>query len=395
MSSKIGKGPTKAQTGCTRGRISSLIVVSLFFRRAMKFQVAAGISCAASFLVGCAATPIKPELVYYPAPPAVPRVVHLKSFNRLDEIVRVQENWLDRLRGRVGGSSVGTPAGIAYRNETLYVCDTDENVVHVWHLGRGAARRIGEAKPAALAKPVDVDVDDVGTVYVADSDRGEVLAFWADGTWARSYRSDRAGAYRPAAIAVTGDRLYVADIAGHRVDVYSCVDGAELESVGGIGTAPGRLYFPMGVAVGRVGGVYVSDMMNARVQVLDAALAPSTSFGRPGNRVGDMGKPRHLAIGPDGVAFIADVEFAHVHMYGENGEVLMLFGGPNDGTGGTPMPVGVAIAHSLPDALASLTPPDFAASYFLFVSNTVARKRLSLFAVGVGQPHRSGPAESR
>jgi DNA-binding beta-propeller fold protein YncE len=332
---------------------------------------------------------MKQELVYYPASPAIPRVIQLKSFNRLDEIVTVHENWLDRLRGRVASSRVGIPAGIAFRDETLYVCDTDDNVVHAWDLGTGAARRIGEHGDALLSKPVDVDVDEAGTVYVADAERGAVLAYSADGESSRTIRADRAGAYRPASVAIVGDRLYVADIAAHRVDVFSRDDGAELDGVGGIGAAPGRLYFPMGVEIGSDGRVYVSDMMNARVQVFDPALAPVTSFGRPGNHVGDMGKPRHLAVGPDGVVFIADVEFAHVHMYSEKGEILMLFGGLNDEAGGTPMPVGVAIARSLPDALASLIPPDFTASYFVFVSNTVARKRIALFAVGVGAANGS------
>jgi DNA-binding beta-propeller fold protein YncE len=122
-------------------------------------------------------------------------------------------------------------------------------------------------------------------------------------------------------------------------------------------------------------------MMNARVQVFDGQGRPVLSMGRPGNRYGDLGKPRHLAVGPDQTIFIADMEFAHVHLFDKEGRLLMLFGGAEDRPGGTPMPVGVAVARSLPDAVASLVPADFAASYFVFVTNTIGTKRIGLYAV--------------
>jgi hypothetical protein len=60
----------------------------------------------------------------------------------------------------------------------------------------------------------------------------------------------------------------------------------------------------------------------------------------------------------------------------------MSLGEPQDQPGGTPLPVGVAIAPTLPDRLASLVPADFNARYFLFVSNSVGSRRISLFAIG-------------
>jgi hypothetical protein len=79
--------------------------------------------------------------------------------------------------------------------------------------------------------------------------------------------------------------------------------------------------------------------------------------------------------------FITDAEFAHVHLFNRQGQLLMLLGGPKNEPGGTPMPAGIAIAR-VPDSLAELVPADFHAHYYVIVSNSIASKRLSLFAVG-------------
>ena len=63
--------------------------------------------------------------------------------------------------------------GLAWRGETLYICDTSVDYVHAWNLASGTARRIGAN--GELKKPVAVAVDEHGTVFVAD---------WNSGLWA-------------------------------------------------------------------------------------------------------------------------------------------------------------------------------------------------------------------
>ena len=331
---------------------------------------------------GCATPRVMADPVYYPPPPARARVVHLKSFNRLSDLVPSRGSWLDIFRGRSPSPYVRTPAGIAYRGGHLYICDTDLNAVHDWDLTTGKAKRIGTRGDAVLAKPVAVVVGDDGRVYVADTERAEVVTYNADGRYARRIKPADREAYRPVALALHNDRLYVADIASHQIDVFATANGQHVESFGQIGSAPGRFYFPMGLATGTEGQLFVSDMLNSRVQVLNAEHRPLVSMGRPGNRYGDMGNPRHLDLGPDRTLFIADSAFAHIHLFSEQGRLLLLIGGPNEGPGGTPMPVGVTVAQSLPEPLATLVPRQFAAGYFFFVSNTIGEKRINLFAVG-------------
>lgn len=329
---------------------------------------------------GCATNRPLATPVYFPAPPAQPHVVHLVSFNRLYDLAQPRASWREIYRGRLISPSVGVPAGIAYRDGVLYICDTARKAVHKWNLSTGRASLIGVDGDGALSNPVDVAVDAAGTVYVADSERGEIVVLDPSGRrTGRLVPPDR-DAYRPVAVAARGAKLYAADVVAHAVDVYT--DGSHVTTCGGPGNELGKFYFPMGVATGPSGSLIVSDMMNARAQVLNSSCKATLSMGQPGNRYGDMGKPKHVAVGPDGTIFVADAEFARIQLFNADGQLLMLLGGEDDAPGSTPMPLGVAIAETLPERLASLVPAGFQAQYYLFTTNTVGSRRIGLFAIG-------------
>ena len=340
-------------------------------------------------LSSCLGPRTAPQWVYFPAPPDPPRVVHLVSFNGLHELVPPRESWVGLFRGAAAGPLVGTPMGLAWRGETLYICDTNVNYVHAWNLASGATRRIGA--DGELTKPVAVAVDEHGTVFVADTIRGEVVAFEQSGSEIRRFRPPKTTNYRPVAVAVARGALYVADMANHSVDVYSTETGRWLRFMGGRGSSRGRTYYPAGISVDAAGQTFVADMMNARVQVFDSSGHFSRAFGSPGNRYGSLGTPKDIAVGPDGISFVADAQFGCVHLFDPDGRVLMVIGGPRDEPGGTPLPNGIAIAAQLPEKLLDLVPDGFETRYYVWVSNTTGQKRLALFAVGSGAPlMRSG-----
>lgn len=356
-------------------------------------------------LGGCAAPKPKAELVYFPAPPAQARVVHLKSFNSIEELIPRRAHWLDSFLGEATSTSVGTPSGLAYRDDHLYICDTTINAVQDWDISTGKVTRIGG--DGTLRKPISVAVDDNRHMYVADTARGEIVEFDAQSKYVRSLKPPAVESYRPVALCVVDKTLYAADISRHSIDRFSLSDGSHIGSIGAVGSGVGQLYYPMGVA-GRGGEVYVSDSFNGRVQVFRDEGKPPRTFGQPGDRYGDLGKPKQLSVGPDGTVFVADPDFAHVHLFNKEGQLLMLLGGPEDRAGGTPMPVSTAVCefkqgppievdsvtyptYLVPSTLSQLVPADFDVSYFLFVANTVGSKRISLFAVGLG--HLAGQSK--
>lgn len=352
--------------------------------------VLGGLLAAILALAGCGPAEVRPQWVYFPQPPDPPRVVHVISFNRLNELAPPAVSWVEALRGIQPGPWVGTPSGIAWGSDALYICDIHSNHVQVWPMdGSGRARWLGGE--GELRKPVGVAVDDGGTVFVADSEAGRVSAFTPAGQLSHRYRPPGERDYRPVAVAVRGGELYVADQAGQCIDVYSTATRGLLRSFGRPGTGPGELYYPAGVAVGDTGRVYVSDTLNGRVQVFDAQGSFISSIGRRGDRPALMGQPKGIALAPGGVVIVADAALQHVHLFNGDGRLLLLLGGPHDNPGGTPLPNGVAVSPRFPDSLRPLLPPDFHADYAVWVSDTTGTQRLSLFAVGERSSNIASP----
>lgn len=330
---------------------------------------------------GCASGRIDSDPVYFPSSGATARVVHLKSFNRIDDVVAIEPTFVELIRGERFTSRVANAAGVAARGDDLYICDTEQAVVHVWSLATGLTHRLGQSVDVRLDTPVDVAVSASGDVYVADTGRGEVVAFGSEGASPSRIRPETTDRFQPVAVGVSGDRLFVADLETASIIAFDVATGAVSTTLT-LSDKAGDAVMPMGVAVGPTGEILVTDAMGGRVLVLSNTGELLRTISQRGDRLGDMGHPKHLDVGEDGTVFISDAEFARVHLYTQSGQLLMLIGGPDDLAGGTPMPLGVAVIGES-TALDQLVPDDFAADYFVVVTNSLGSKRVSLFAVGM------------
>lgn len=119
----------------------------------------------------------------------------------------------------------------------------------------------------------------------------------------------------PQAVAVGPDgAVYVADQKSHLIQVFN-PDGSFRRDYGGPGTKPGQITSSGGVAVARDGSVVVATGSN-RIDRYAPSGAVVSSFGRTGSEVGefafgsgggnDAGAGGGVAIGPDGLLYVAD-----------------------------------------------------------------------------------------
>ena len=158
----------------------------------------------------------------------------------------------------------------------------------------------------------------------------------------------------PRDVAIGPDgRIYVADSRNHRILIFTS-EGEFIDEFGQFGAsdyntnvmAPnGTFNEPWGIAVGPDGIVYVADTWNNRIQKFD-------SNGNFINLWGDFGAaetaydfwgPRAVAVDSAGNIFVSDTGNKRVVIFDSNGQNLGEFGGAGMGVGQFDEPVGIEV----------------------------------------------------
>jgi sugar lactone lactonase YvrE len=132
----------------------------------------------------------------------------------------------------------------------------------------------------------------------------------------------------PEGLAVdAGGRVYVADAAAGRVEVYDSAanDNAYLRSIG-----QGKLVHPVAVTVDNRDTVYVADSARDTVQAYKSFaedFAARTTIGGPGTAIGKLGGVRGLANDPSQRIFASEADNRRVSTFasGKKAKVVPLF----------------------------------------------------------------------
>jgi sugar lactone lactonase YvrE len=215
----------------------------------------------------------------------------------------------------------------------------------------------GKATDAELAYPTGLDWGSDGTLYIADSGNDRIRAVSKDGViktvagggTGGDGRADQAGLTSPVDLEVADDgTIYLAEDSGARIRRIG-TDGI-LTTVAGTGEAgysgdggpatQAQLNEPTGVHIGRDGSLYVSDFGNSRVRRIDGG-GVITTFAGNGTEgfAGDGGPavdaeligPYTVATAGDGSLYIADNNSHRVRRVDTNGVITTAVGNGDDG----------------------------------------------------------------
>ncbi|MFL5807542.1 MAG: fibronectin type III domain-containing protein, partial [Roseiflexaceae bacterium] len=285
-------------------------------------------------------------------------------------------------------ASLNRPSGIAFGPDgSLYIADAinqrvrrvDLDGVITTVAGSDEAGFGGDGGPATAAKlnyPSDVAVGPDGSLYIADTLNHRIRRVAPDGiirTFAggNSFVDGDGGPatsawlIEPSGIALGSDgSLYIADISQgviRRVapnGIITTFAGNTSQSSSGDGglahqAGIGR---PAGVAVGPDGSVYIADNYNNRVRRVAPDGIITTVAGSSRQLLGDGGpavdagldRPSRVAIGRDGILYIADYGHNRVRMVLPDDVITTLAGN------GRLLPIG----ENSPPAAASLDRPE-------------------------------------
>ena len=247
-----------------------------------------------------------PRELFFPAAPDEPRFVFERSIRSSADILPAES--ASELRKLVtgeqaSGEALSKPYAVAVHRGRIFVSDTVSRFVRVFDVPQGKQFKIGEEEGVGqLVKPVGLDIDAAGNLYVADIGAKAVMVYGPDRRFLRRVGSDKWFS-RLSSVTVdpAGTRVYAVDLGGvtseqHQVRVFDAVSGAHLQDIGKRGSGPGEFNLPRDLAIGKDGRLYVVDGGNFRVVVFDREGRYLHSFGSVGKQYGQFARPKEIAI---------------------------------------------------------------------------------------------------
>ena len=316
------------------------------------------LACVTALTLGaCAPLPPAPEKtgpLVFPAPPDEPRIVYEGTIYGSADVMPVEAE--SQLRWLVTGEGPRTeglnkPNAIAVYQGRIFLSDSVEAVIRVFDAPNGRHFKIGADDPGKLSKPLGIDVDRSGNLYVADSGAKSVLVYNKDGKFLRRFgRPDWFDRLANVTVDPKGDRIYLVDVGGvssqqHRVRVVDIASGEPLFDFGKRGRDPGEFNFPRDIVVGKDGRLYIVDSGNFRVQILDRDGKFLKSFGSVGRQPGQFARPKEIAVDREGNVYVVDTAFGNFQIFNPEGELLMFVGGRSeqDGPARYMLPAGIYV----------------------------------------------------
>jgi DNA-binding beta-propeller fold protein YncE len=325
---------------------------------------------------------------FWPPFPESPHMQFLTSYALTSDVEAKKSKFDEIIYGKESSSNleVKKPYGLRMHDGKIYVCDTQSTSLTVFDLRKHEVRLIGVSGEGKLSKPVDVAVAPDGYKYVADTQRPAIFVFDPRDKFVRLIGQTD---FRPVSLAVHGDGLYVCDFTNHQILVFHRQNGNLLRTIGKPGQAPGELGGPLGIAVDPEGNVYVSEIVNCRIQKFSPDGKSLKTFGNRGDQPGTFTRPKHIALDAEGNLYVVDTAFQNVQVLDKDFKPLMAFGGHGNFPGYMDLPAGVAISEADVELFKEFVHPAFAAKRLGLVTNQWGDNRIAVYAMGELKPGKT------
>jgi hypothetical protein len=322
------------------------------------------LAAVAVLLGACASAPVKGRLVFgvesapegsrllWPSPPEIPRYAYAgmltgeENFKTDDEARSGAASvlrWLAGLDGREQNPVVlqRPVTGVVDEAGRIFVTDASRQAVFVFDERAGRLDVWDRAQGMVnFVSPVGVALGAGGEVLVSDAELGYVVRLAADGTPTGTVGAGQLR--RPTGLARDGKtgRLFVADAHAHTIKVFDD-RGALVQVIGERGEDPGQFNYPTYLSLAQ-GELYVTDSINARVQVFDAQSGQyRRTIGARGMYLGNLVRPKGVAVDGERNVYVIESYYDNLLIYSAEGDFLMPLGGTGSGTGRFFLPAGV------------------------------------------------------
>ena len=247
----------------------------------------------------------------------------------------------------IGG--VNSPWGVAINQRgEVVVAEWRGHRVSVFSPGGGKLRSFGVHGSGLghVRFPREVAVDGEGNILLADGVNHRIQRFTSEGQFpfvgtGHLQFSDPTGI----AFNAIKNMMYVTDVDNHHIQVLNS-DLTFSSTFGKRGSGKGQFDCPHGITCDSTGKVYVADHSNHRIQVFTAEGKFLHMFGRHGRGKGELDSPVGVATDISGMVYVSEEGNNRVSVFTSEGQYVTSFGRRGSGPGEFDDPRGLAVDNS-------------------------------------------------
>ncbi|HEY4811466.1 MAG TPA: SMP-30/gluconolactonase/LRE family protein [Solirubrobacteraceae bacterium] len=257
-----------------------------------------------------------------------------------------------------GNGQLEEPVGLTLDSTgNIWIADSGNNRIQELsaagtYLTQFASKGSGNGQ---LTEPTDVAIDE-GEFYVVDYGNDRVEEFSPSGGYLAQFGSKGSGEGQfnyPVGVAVnaTSGDLYVSDAGDSRIEQFTPA-GKSLTEFGTYGTGNGQLDAPTGLAVSSTGTLYIADQYNERISdwlppgAGGARMLYQAQFGSAGSGNGQFAYPFSDAIDGHGNVWVTDLVNNRIEELSSAGKFVAAYGTHGSGHGQFSEPTGIAVNQS-------------------------------------------------
>jgi DNA-binding beta-propeller fold protein YncE len=316
------------------------------------------VGCAETHMTMYIADPTRTDLVakVWPSPPDEPRYRYVGELT--GEANFRPDNWANRssvtklLDWLTGLTDVNSKPIVLQRPQSgavdaegrVYVTDISRGAVYVFDKLAGKLEVWEMARVNSRFKiPIGIALGEQGDIFVADAELHTIFRLDNKGDPIGEFGEDLLK--RPTGLVRDANRkiIYVSDTYSHDIKAFSD-DGKLLKIIGQRGEGDGEFNFPTHLAFAE-NKLFVTDTLNSRVQVFDADGKLVKKFGELGLNVGNLVRPKGLAVDSDSNIYVIESLYDQLLVFNKQGETLLGIGGTGKEIGQFYLPSGVWIDH--------------------------------------------------
>jgi DNA-binding beta-propeller fold protein YncE len=219
----------------------------------------------------------------------------------------------------------------------IYVVDGVNNKIKIFDRNGRFVSSFGNkgSGRGEFSQPLGIDIDDSDKIYIADSGNQRVQIFATTGNFITEIklppRDDHGADPTDVVVDNVNKKCYISDNDNHRVLAYDLAKLTLIETYGRHGSGRDRFRYPFLMALGKEQNLYVVDVINTRVQVLNSRGSFVAEIGGWGVEKGEFFRPKGVAVDKNNRVYVGDSYTGVIQVFEASGEFYGALGNPTTG----------------------------------------------------------------